>query len=190
MTLERLFTGFGTVCLLIAIWQGSSAGYLYAKAELAQYLLEDAWQTKLATGVNTPPWPWAQTWPVARLQFPGYQSELLVLADASARNLAFGPAHISHTPWHGQGGNTLIAGHRDSHFKLLKNLKIGDHFNLQRPDKALVYQITEIRIVHQDDAQRLEKTPGESLMLITCYPFDAINPDTPWRYVVRAITNG
>ena len=46
--------------------------------------------------------------------------------------------------------------------------------------------VVDACVVHELAAAALESTPGESLLLVTCYPFDAVDPGTPWRYVVRA----
>ena len=62
------------------------------KAEVAQQLLNRAWTATSDDRRNVKPWPWADTWPVARLRLPGSGEPLTVLAGASGRNLAFAPA--------------------------------------------------------------------------------------------------
>src|SRR4029078_417855 len=64
--------------------------YIYAKAQLAQVLLHRAWDRR-ATGSAVKPWPWADTHPIARLIIPARAADILVLAGASGRTLAFGP---------------------------------------------------------------------------------------------------
>src|SRR5690348_18392875 len=61
-------------------WQLGSAGWLFAKAELAQILLARAWQRTLAGEAEALPWSWADTWPVARLEAPEHGVDLYVLA--------------------------------------------------------------------------------------------------------------
>jgi sortase A len=176
-----------SVLLLAALWAGGNAAYIVVKAELAQYLLEKAWRTSRAGAERIPPWPSADTWPVARLSFPQLGKELLVLSGASGRNLAFGPAHFSDSPWPGVGGSTFIAGHRDTHFKVLQDLPIGEEVALERLGVRRVFRVAATEIVHQDDAALLAGGAPNSLVLITCYPFDGLDPGTPWRYVVLAV---
>ncbi len=178
---------FSVVLFLCAVWAAGQASYIVAKAELAQYLLERAWDQSAGGDAAVRPWPWADTWPAARLGFPRLDRELLVLDGASGRNLAFGPAHLAHTPWPGVGGATLIAGHRDTHFALLEELGIGDRVTLERHRGTQVYRVDETLVVHQDAAAMLDDGTGEALLLVTCYPFGAVDPGTEWRYVVRAL---
>jgi len=74
---------------LILFGQGA---YIHAKALVAQVLLERAFDKTIATGQETKPWSWADTWPVARLEFPRLGRGTVVLAGSSGQALAFGPA--------------------------------------------------------------------------------------------------
>ncbi|MGR8919227.1 MAG: class GN sortase [Gammaproteobacteria bacterium] len=170
---------------LAAAWQLGAAGWIVAKAELAQHLLERAWQASDGGRLVVRPWPWADTWPAARLVFERPGRELVVLGGASGRNLAFGPAHVGHSPWPGASGDTIIAGHRDTHFDFLGELLPGDRFALERGGQQHVYRVLEAGVLHERDAGLLA-AGGDTVWLVTCYPFDAIEPGTPWRYVVRA----
>ena len=171
---------------LAAAWQAGSAGWIVTKAAAAQALLERAWARSEGGTLAVRPWPWADTWPVARLRLGGDQPPLLVLDGASGRNLAFGPARVLRSPWPGQGRGTLIAGHRDTHFGSLRTLRAGDGITLERGGRKRRYQVAQTGVVHQDASAELERLPGEGLVLVTCYPFDAVDPGTEWRYVVWA----
>jgi sortase A len=72
--------------------------WIPAKAALAQVLLERAFERSLATGRPVKPWPWADTWPVARISFPRLHRQVIVLDGASGQALAFGPGHMAGTP--------------------------------------------------------------------------------------------
>src|SRR6185503_20332921 len=127
-----------------------------AKAELAQHLLDRAWSDTAASGGGAAvrPWPWADTWPVARLTLPGAGKPLNVLAGASGRNLAFAPALMDGTAAPGTHGVTVIAGHRDTHFRALADLAVGDVFALERPDGASFrYEVVNLDVV---DSERTE----------------------------------
>src|SRR4051812_40905646 len=111
--------------LLFALgaWHFSQGLYIHAKALLAQLLMHRAWQRALAGEPRAKPWPWADTWPVARLTIAGQGVDVFVLAGANGRALAFGPGHVFGTPLPGEPGNSVIGGHRDTHLAFLRHLK-------------------------------------------------------------------
>jgi sortase A len=161
--------------------------WIPAKAELAQLLLERSWERSRRGETQVPPWPWADTWPLARLQTSEPGEELLVLSGASGRNLAFGPAHVAGTAPPGAKGNSVVAGHRDTHFAFLEDLAVGDDLWLETPNGVVRrYQVRGAAVVHESDPSPLEPAAEPVLTLITCFPFDAIEPGGPLRYVVRA----
>lgn len=165
-----------------------AAGFwLPAKAELAQHLLNRAWVDTAASGgaVTAHPWPWADTWPVARLMLPGAQEPLTVLAGASGRNLAFAPALMDGSAMPGAHGVSVIAGHRDTHFRVLRNVAIGDELTLERADgTVLVYDVTALDVVDSARAELRLDADESYIALVTCWPFDAVTVGGSWRYVV------
>ncbi len=174
-------------CLLLAaLAVAANAAWIPAKAMLAQALLERAWQGSQGGTQARRPWPGADTWPGARLDFPGEGRALLVLEGASARNLAFGPVHVAPTAWPGDGGSTVIAGHRDTHFRVLGRLAHGAPIALERGARRFRYRVTETTVMHRDAVARLGHDIAGRLLLITCYPFGALDAGTPWRFVVTA----
>jgi sortase A len=168
-------------------WQVAAGGYIQAKAWLAQYLLQSAWQTTQAGGKRIRPWPWADTWPLARLRVPRLAVDQVVLSGASGRTLAFGPGHLPGTALPGQAGNSVISGHRDTHFRFLRDLRPGDRLELTPANGAgLMYAVVSAEVHDQSDLWLLEQ--GQTLLtLITCYPFDALTPGGSERFVIRAI---
>jgi sortase A len=162
--------------------------WIPAKAELAQFLLERAWQRSQRGEQQVAPWPWADTWPLARLRSSEGGDDLFVLAGASGRNLAFGPAHVAGTAPPGATGNSVLAGHRDTHFAFLEELAAGDLLWLERPNGAVRrYRVRGAAVVHESDSSPLEPAAEPILTLVTCFPFDATLPGGPLRYVVRAV---
>ncbi len=173
----------------------AQAAWIPAKAALGQLLMRDAWQ-RAREGVAEPrPWPWADTWPVARLTVPGRGVALYVLAGASGRTLAWGPGHVAGTAGPGAPGNCALAGHRDTHFAFLRDLAPGDEVVLETADGVRRrYRVSEAGVYDRDDTWWLAPAPlagpARLLTLITCYPFDAVVPGGPGRYVVRAVGEG
>ena len=175
---------------LCGMWQIGQGTYIHAKAILAQALLEMAWAEAREGQKEVKPWPWADTWPVSRLFVPRLGISRIVLAGASGSSLAFGPGHLFGTSLPGQQGNSVIVGHRDTHFKFLRLLRTGDVITVQNGNKRLPnYLVTETQIVTKYELQHLAQTRDATLTLITCYPFDAISTGGPLRYVVIAKQN-
>ncbi len=172
---------------LCGMWQIGSASYIHAKAILAQALLETAWDKTVHGQQEVKPWPWADTWPISRLDVPGLGIDRIVLAGASGSSLAFGPGHLFGSSLPGQQGNIVIAGHRDTHFRFLKDIQQGEIIHLQSlTGKTLQYEVSKTVIVDEKQAEYLANTSENRLTLITCYPFDAIYPGGPLRYLVIA----
>ncbi len=158
------------------------------KAELAQVLLERAWARTRDGAAAARPWSWADTWPVARLAAPRQGAEMIVLAGASGAVLAFGPGHLAGSGLPGEAGNAVIAGHRDTHFEFLRRLEPGDEIRLETPGGGRHrYRVENARVVDEHDASVLRPAAGSVLTLVTCYPFDAVVPGGPLRFVVRAV---
>lgn len=172
---------------LCGMWQIGSASYIHAKAILAQVLLETAWDETRNGQREVKPWPWADTWPICRLTVPRLGIDRIVLAGASGSSLAFGPGHLFGSSSPGQQGNIVIAGHRDTHFRFLKAIQPGEIIHLQTvTGDTLQYEVIETKIVHEREVEYLFSTQEDKLTLITCYPFDAIRPGGPLRYLVIA----
>jgi sortase A len=176
----------GAALLAAGVW-------LPLKAEVAQQLLNRAWSATQDDRRNVRPWPWADTWPVARLRLPG-EEPLTVLAGASGRNLAFAPALLDGSARLGDAGVSVIAGHRDTHFRALEKLRVGDRFAIEQADGAIYgYEVAALDVV-DSDREQLRLDADESVVaLVTCWPFDALTAGGSLRYVVtgrRALDRG
>lgn len=177
------------VLLLFGLWQLGNAAYIHTKAALAQVLIMRSWNQALANPnavlESFKPWRWADTWPVARLRWHNEDDyvDLIVLMGTSGESLAFGPGQMHGTATPG-AGPTVLAGHRDTHFSFVKDVKVGDKVELQtRNGEWHQYHAVEAKVV---DSRQEHLTPTDNdLWLITCYPFEAVQPGGPLRYVVR-----
>jgi sortase A len=164
--------------------QGS---WIYAKAKLAQVLLEDAWVRTRHGESHVKPWRWADTWPVAKIEFPRQHRTFIVLSGASGRTMAFGPGHVDGTAAPGEAGNCVLSAHRDTQFSVLSDVGIGDEIVVEtRSGRTVRYQVRSIRVVNQRDTSLLCDTAGRRLTLLTCYPFHALRPGGELRYAVVA----
>jgi sortase A len=168
-------------------WQVAAAGWIHAKAILAQHLIARAWVAARDGGPARRPWPWADMRPVARLTVPALGIELYILDSASNRALAFGPAHVNGTASPGASGNAVIVAHRDTHFAFLARLVPRDEIDVEGAHGTTTrYRVREIVVVDQSETRVLDRADSPQLTLITCYPFGAVQPGTPLRYVVIA----
>lgn len=175
------------VTALVAVLVLLDAGWIHAKAALAQVLLQRAWAQTLADGAAHRPWPWADTEPVARLQAPSLGADQIVLAGDSGRALAFGPGWAPASAAPGSGGRSVISGHRDTHFAWLRKLGVGDHLRVTTRSGNRDYRVIDTVVVDSRE-QRIDIAPaGSELLLITCWPFDAVAAGGPLRYVVTAL---
>ena len=176
------------VCLLaLGCWQLGEGSWIYAKAGLAQHLLQRAWSRTLAGDTNSKPWPWADTWPVARLIVPSQHIDQIVLEGAYGRTLAFGPGHVESAQPIDASHTVILTGHRDTHFSFLQRLERNDVIELETPaGHRRRYRVKETRIADSRNASIEIVQDQSQLVLVTCYPFDSPMPGTLWRYVVIA----
>ena len=191
MTGRRITTKVTTLLVLALVlgglWQTGHGAWIYLKAELAQALLQRDWAGTVTGQDHATPWPWADTWPVARLTVPSEDIDLIVLNGAYGRTLAFGPGYLESSAPPGSRGTTILTGHRDTHFRFLQRLKEGDELLLttkhQQPHR---YRVSSATVVDVNKGSIRQETEEHQLALVTCYPFDAISPGGPLRYVVMA----
>jgi sortase A len=168
---------------LILFGQGA---YIHAKALLAQVLLERAFTETIATGRDTKPWSWADTWPVARIEVKRIGASAIVLAGSSGQALAFGPGHVELTANAGERGVAVYSAHRDTHFRFLKEVKVGDEIEVIRRDgKVFRYRADSHSVVRFDQFGIDPLGSGYELVLSTCWPFEAVTPG-PDRYILHA----
>jgi sortase A len=127
---------------------------------------------------------------VARLEVAALDADMIVLSGATGPTLAFGPGHMLTSAHPGTNQNAVLVGHRDTHFKFLEDIAIGETIHLKTPDgESHRYTVSETEILHQSATHVLQRGGIKALTLITCWPFDAIVPGGPLRYVVRALGN-
>ncbi len=170
----------------LAVFFFGNSLYIYAKAQLAQVLLERAFTQSLVTGKPVKAWSWADTYPVARLSIDRINAEAIVLKGASGEALAFGPALLDETSRPGERGTSVMAAHRDTHFAFLQNVKVGDVITVTRDDGLrLLYRAVNLRVVDASQSGIDRHAAGFHLVLSTCYPFGALTHGTK-RYLVEA----
>jgi sortase A len=175
------------VLLVLGSWLIGEGVWIHVKANAAQWLLQHAWARTLKTQHPVKPWPWADTWPVGRLLVPRHSIDQIILADASGRSLAFGPGRLAGNARPGESGAIVVSGHRDTHFQFLQHLQEDDLLYVEWPTgHRMSYTVQELAVVDSRHTRLVHHDDTEALILTTCFPFDAIVPGGPLRYVVRA----
>jgi sortase A len=123
--------------------------------------------------------------PIATVKVPRIGIETVVVQGDSAKILSLAVGHIPGTALPGQPGNMVLAGHRDTFFRPLRNIRIGDRIEIETPKGSIDYQVESASVVFPTDLSVLRNSGGRELTLITCYPFSWIG-SAPDRFVVRA----
>lgn len=153
------------------------------KAKVAQILLNHSWNKSLERGEAIKPWKSFDGNPILKLDIPNHNINQIVLNNTSGQSLAFGPGFHQETYLPHLNKTTAISSHRDSHGTFIKKLKIGDIIKLQDiKSNWYQYSVEDFLIVNVHDEINLNQPNG--LLLITCYPFDALTSGTPLRYIV------
>lgn len=122
---------------------------------------------------------------VGRIEMSRVGLSVMILNGTTPATLRRAVGHIPGTSVPGKGGNAAIAGHRDTFFRPLESVLIGDIFVVTVPGRQYRYQVVSIEIVSPLDTWVLAPTAEESLTLVTCHPFDFIG-SAPSRFIVRA----
>jgi sortase A len=122
---------------------------------------------------------------LGRMDIPRLGVSVAVLQGTKSRILRVGAGHIEGTPLPGEPGNSGIAGHRDTFFRELKDIRSHDEIQLQTSNGLFRYEVDWAKVVAPDDVDVLAPSTGSALTLVTCYPFYLVGP-APKRFVVRA----
>ena len=183
-------------CLLLLI--GALCIGWYAGAHLAawheQAQLERELEEAPALAASSPAAAPAAAAPsrggvVGRLEVPRLRLSVVAREGADVRTLGRAAGHVPRTAMPGQPGNAAFAGHRDTFFRPLKDVRQGDEVVVTTPEGRYRYVVQETRVVKPTDVWVLEPTDRASLTLVTCYPFNYFGA-APQRFIVRATLAG
>jgi sortase A len=111
-------------------------------------------------------------------------SEVIGQGD-SATVLRRGVGHLADTAWLGEKGNVVLAGHRDTVFRSLREIQLGDRIDVRAANRVVHYEVQSTIVVSPETLSVLAASDGNTLTLITCFPFGFIGA-APERFVVRA----
>jgi len=122
---------------------------------------------------------------LGRIEIPRLKIRVAILDGTTSRTLEVGVGHIEGTALPGEPGNIGIAGHRDTYFRALRNIRTGDEIRVQAGSALSRYKVDTVQIVAPDDISVLAPSAASTVTLVTCYPFYFIGA-APQRFVVHA----
>jgi sortase A len=123
--------------------------------------------------------------PIGWLEIPRIGLSAAVVHGDTDAILETAIGHLPETPLPWSGGNSALAGHRDTFFRPLRDIRLDDVVRLNTPHGNLEYRVREAFIADPEDVWVLDSTPAATLTLITCYPFHYVG-NAPRRFIVRA----
>jgi sortase A len=184
---------------LLVIAGGAALGWcaaMIADGQIAQWIARQQLEKTLGdadASLNHPYLPLAKPsgvipengTPLAELTIPRIGLSVMVLQGSDEHTLRQGVGHIENTPLPGEAGNVALAGHRDSFFRPLRNVQLGDDIMLETPAGNVHYRVSSYRIVSPSEISVIHPTSDPVLTLVTCYPFYFVGA-APDRFIVRA----
>jgi len=122
---------------------------------------------------------------IGRLEIPRVGVSAIVREGDDTATLRHAVGHVPDTALPGEQGNAGLAGHRDTFFRGLKGIRVGDRITMTTMTGVLVYTVRDTSVVDPDDVSVLSPTGRQTLTLVTCYPFYYIG-SAPRRFIVQA----
>ena len=122
---------------------------------------------------------------VGRIAIERLGIDAIVAEGTRSRTLRRAVGHVSGTAFPGEPGNVALAGHRDTFFAGLRNVRPGDRIEMTTPDGQFEYRVVSRSVVGPERGEVLAATDTPTLTLITCFPFQYVGP-APERLIVRA----
>lgn len=169
---ERILIAIGCGCLtVVALTLAEAASFQQAAGQTLEREL---------TAVRS-----VDVYLVGRLEIPRLHLSVVVMEGNDDQTLARAVGHVRGTslPW--ESGNAVLAGHRDTFFRPLKDLREGDEIQMTTARGKFEYRVTRTQIVEPDEVSVLAPTPSRTLTLVTCYPFVYVGR-APQRFIVQA----
>lgn len=124
--------------------------------------------------------------PIGRIAVPRLRLSASMANGDDDGTLRVAVGHLPDTPFPWEQGNSALAGHRDTFFRGLRNIRVNDDISVTTPYGDFTYQVTRTTIVAPDDSSVLAPTSEPTLTLITCYPFSYVG-HAPKRFIIQAV---
>jgi sortase A len=158
------------------------AGFVFADSHAYQALEMKKFKQ---AGLLSEPHILAEGDVIGEIQVPRLGLNAIVVQGDSAANLRRAVGHLSKSALPGEWGNVALAGHRDTFFRTLRDIRLGDEIKFKTRERSFEYLVESIEVVAPTDIRVLKSSTGHDLTLLTCFPFHYVGP-APNRFVVRA----
>ncbi len=122
---------------------------------------------------------------VGRIEIPRLNLSTMILEGDGERQLRLGAGHVPGTVLPGEAGKVVIAAHRDTFFRPLRNIAKNDEIVLITLAGSFRYVVESVEITDPNNTAVLEATAEPTLTLVTCYPFSFVG-SAPQRFIVHA----
>jgi sortase A len=122
---------------------------------------------------------------VARIRIADLGLDAVAVEGIDHDTLRHAVGHFPGTALPGEPGNASFAAHRDSFFRGLRDVTVGQQIDVETPRETYVYEVVEALVVEPTRVDVIDPRGGSDLTLVTCYPFDWVGP-APHRFVVHA----
>jgi sortase A len=190
MFFSSLLIAAGLVCLGVYLWSElDSWVYQYVQSEYLKTASATPRTTPhpsaLPVEATRPHWYDPDPHVLGILEIPRLDMRLVVREGIDGATLRRSVGHVPATALPGEAGNVVLAGHRDKHFRPLRNIRLGDRILFRGRDGTFEYVVDSTTVVDPDAVALMQPTPGARLTLITCFPFYYAGP-APRRFAVTA----
>ena len=182
---KKIFITLGCGLIILGLFGIAKASLMPIKAIIGQHYLEVAWKDSLKSNKLSKPWKSADFYMVGELIVPKLKISRVILNSVSGEALAWSIGRVNNVGSSSSRGPIILAGHRDSHMQFMSKLNIGDKIELMMTDGVLkTYEISQLEVTNKPEL-KISKTSinDESLVLTTCWPFNA-GRSSLQRYIV------
>jgi len=184
---KKIFITLGCGLIILGLFGIAKASLMPIKAIIGQHYLEVAWKDSLKNNKLSKPWKSADFYMIGELIVPKFKISRVILNSVSGEALAWSIGRVNNVGYSSSRGPIILAGHRDSHMQFMSKLNIGDKIELMMTDGVLkTYEISQLEVSDKPEL-KISKTSinDESLVLTTCWPFNA-SRSSQQRYIVVA----
>jgi len=168
--------------LALGVLALSYAGFVFADSHVYQALETKKFRQ---AGLLSEPHILVEGEAIGEIHVPRLGFNAIVVQGDSRANLRRAVGHISKSALPGEWGNVVLAGHRDTFFRPLRDIRLGDRIDFNTSEHSFEYVVESIEVVAPNDIQVLQPSTGRDLTFVTCFPFYFVGP-APKRFIVRA----
>ncbi|MDB9851647.1 sortase [Amylibacter sp.] len=184
---KKIFIVLGCCLIILGIVGITKASLMPIKAIIGQHYLEVAWKESLKNNKLSKPWKSADFYMIGELRVPKLRVSRVILNSVSGEAMAWSIGRVANLNRALDKQPIILAGHRDSHMQFMSDLNIGDKIEITMSDGLLkTYIISGTEVSNKPEVTLSPVSLGkESLVLTTCWPFDAMKPGDQ-RYLIFA----